>query len=89
MYAPGTTYNLFAGKDASRALAKMSFKPEDVNSRDLSDLTQEQLKVLDDWAVKFETKRKYPVVGTLAPYSPSTKELSPSESGTPAPEPAE
>jgi membrane-associated progesterone receptor component len=73
MYAPGTTYNLFAGKDASRALAKMSFKPEDVNSRDLSDLTEEQLKVLSDWAAKFEFKRKYPIVGLLAPYAPDVE----------------
>ena len=36
---------LVPGLDASRALAKMSFDPADVNSRDLSDLTPEQLKV--------------------------------------------
>lgn len=71
MYKPGTTYNCFAGKDASKALAKMSFAPEDLNSRDLSDLTAEQKKVLDDWADKFENKRKYPIVGTLKPYVPS------------------
>jgi membrane-associated progesterone receptor component len=57
-----------SGKDVSRALAKMSFEPDDINSRVLSDLTPEQLKVLDDWDEKFENKKKYPVVGTLPPY---------------------
>lgn len=65
MYGVGGPYHIFAGIDASRALAKMSFKPEDVNSHDLSDLTTEQLKTLTDWEVKFQNSRKYPVVGTL------------------------
>jgi membrane-associated progesterone receptor component len=72
-YGPGGSYHLFAGIDASRALAKMSFEPEDVNSSDLSDLTEEQLKILDDWEDKFQKKRLYPLVGRLvsptAPHS--------------------
>lgn len=68
MYKPGSGYFRFAGLDVSRALAKMSFEVDDINSRKLSDLTKEELKVLDDWAVKFETKKLYPVVGTLPPY---------------------
>jgi len=68
MYKPGSSYHRFAGKDVSRALAKMSFEPSDIDSRDLSDLTPEQMKVLDDWADKFENKKLYPVVGTLPPY---------------------
>jgi len=67
MYKPGSSYHLFAGKDSSRALAKMSFDAADVGSRDLTDLTPEQLAVLADWASKFEHKKKYPVVGTLPP----------------------
>lgn len=65
MYKPGATYNLFAGKDASKALAKMSFKDEDLASRDLSDLTETQKQTLDDWVAKFENKRLYPVVGDI------------------------
>ena len=64
-YGPGGSYHLFAGIDASRALAKMSFDAEDVNSSDLSDLTEEQLKILDDWEEKFQKKRLYPLVGRL------------------------
>jgi hypothetical protein len=40
-------------RDASRALAKMSFKPEDVNG-DLEGLTYAETDVLNDWeAVSF------------------------------------
>ena len=64
-YGKGGGYHLFAGKDASRALAKMSFDPKDLASHDLSDLTPEQQKTLSDWERKLVTVRKYPVVGTL------------------------
>lgn len=55
----------FPGIDASRALAKMSFKEEDLSSRDLSELTAEQQKTLVDWEKKFIVSRKYPVVGSI------------------------
>jgi membrane-associated progesterone receptor component len=65
MYGPGGPYNIFVGIDASRALAKMSFKEEDLQNNDLSDLTEAEKKVLEDWRVKLIETRKYPVVGTL------------------------
>lgn len=65
MYGKGGPYHIFAGIDASRALAKMSFNEEDLKSNDLSDLTPEQLKVLGDWEKKFVETRKYPVVGEI------------------------
>jgi membrane-associated progesterone receptor component len=65
MYGPDSAYNKFIGIDASRALAKMSFDPADLESSDLSDLTPEQLKTLDDWVKKFVETKKYPVVGRL------------------------
>ena len=43
-------------------LAKMSLDPKDV-TEDVSDLTADERKVLDDWVVKFEAK--YPVVGRV------------------------
>jgi membrane-associated progesterone receptor component len=65
MYGKGGPYNLFVGVDASRALAKMSFKEEDLNSRETGDLTPEQQKTLAQWETKFIDARKYPVVGTI------------------------
>ncbi|CAK9221221.1 unnamed protein product [Sphagnum jensenii] len=62
-YGPGGSYAVFSGKDASRALAKMSTKSEDV-SADLDGLTEKEIQVLDDWDKKF--KAKYPVVGHVA-----------------------
>lgn len=62
-YGPGGSYAMFAGKDASRALAKMSKNDEDVIGS-LHGLTEKELGVLDDWDKKFEAK--YPIVGSLA-----------------------
>jgi len=64
-YGPGGGYNRFAGKDVSRALAKMSFDPEDIESHDLSDLTDRQKSTLSDWIKTYENKKGYPVVGKL------------------------
>ncbi|KAG6543562.1 hypothetical protein Mapa_015056 [Marchantia paleacea] len=61
-YGPGKPYAVFAGKDATRALAKMSTKAEDV-SPSLEGLTEKEIGVLDNWEKKFVTK--YPVVGTV------------------------
>lgn len=65
MYGTGGPYAMFAGRDASRCLAKMSFKEEDLNSRDLSDLTSSELNILREWEDKFRNKKKYPCVGVL------------------------
>jgi hypothetical protein len=43
--APNGPYSVFAGRDASRALAKMSFDPADLNSSNISDLTEDEIKV--------------------------------------------
>lgn len=62
-YGPGGAYAMFSGKDASRALAKMSTKSEDVVA-DIDDLTEKEIGVLDDWDRKFAAK--YPVVGHVS-----------------------
>ena len=41
-------YNHFAGKDASRALALMSFDANDVENTDISDLDEMNVKFLMD-----------------------------------------
>ena len=48
MYGKGGSYNLFAGKDASKALGKSSLKEDDA-SPDYSDLPEAEMKVLNDW----------------------------------------
>lgn len=58
----GGPYNCFAGIDCSRALAKVSLEPADLNA-DCADLQASERDVLDDWVVKFESK--YPFVGRL------------------------
>lgn len=64
-YGPNGAYDKFAGVDASRALAKMSFDPSDVENPDTSDLSEKEKKVLDDWIKTFEERKKYPCVGIL------------------------
>ena len=64
-YGPGCSYHRFAGKDASRALAKMSFDPSDTENTDTSDLSEKELKVLRDWITTFETRKNYPCVGRI------------------------
>jgi len=65
LYSEGCSYFRFAGKDVSRALAKMSFQPEDIENMSTIDLTEKQLEVLDDWCETFENKKLYPCVGRL------------------------
>ncbi|GLT35974.1 hypothetical protein SLA2020_103820 [Shorea laevis] len=61
-YGPGGPYALFAGKDASRALAKMSFEEKDLTG-DISGLGPFELDALQDWEYKFMSK--YAKVGTI------------------------
>lgn len=63
-YGPGGSYAMFAGRDASRALALLSFKPEDINGN-LEGLSDAELEILQDWECKF--MEKYPRVGQLVP----------------------
>ncbi|KAI8478832.1 hypothetical protein Bbelb_434300 [Branchiostoma belcheri] len=63
-YGKGGGYNALAGKDCTRAVAKWSLEPEDLNS-DISDLTEDQLKSLDE-VYKGVYLAKYPVVGYMS-----------------------
>lgn len=62
-YGEGCPYNLFVGVDASRALALMSLDKADACNPDTSDLTEKQIKTLNDWVTTFEERKMYPVVG--------------------------
>ncbi|KAL8126106.1 membrane steroid-binding protein 1-like [Apium graveolens] len=70
-YGPGGPYALFAGKDASRALAKMSFEDKDLTA-DLTGLGVFELEALQDWEYKFMSK--YVKVGTIKQTVPVTDE---------------
>ncbi|XP_021300012.1 membrane steroid-binding protein 2-like [Herrania umbratica] len=70
-YGPGGPYALFAGKDASRALAKMSFEEKDLTG-DISGLGPFELEALQDWEYKFMSK--YVKVGTIKKTVPVTEE---------------
>eukprot|EP00252_Welwitschia_mirabilis_P002851 TRINITY_DN1286_c0_g1_i1.p1 TRINITY_DN1286_c0_g1~~TRINITY_DN1286_c0_g1_i1.p1 ORF type:complete len:103 (-),score=14.16 TRINITY_DN1286_c0_g1_i1:197-505(-) len=61
-YGPGGSYGIFAGRDATRALAKMSKNEEDICGS-LDGLSEKEMSTLNDWEKKFEAK--YPAVGTL------------------------
>ncbi|KAL6883531.1 hypothetical protein ACP4OV_010945 [Aristida adscensionis] len=66
-YGPGGSYEMFAGRDASRALAKMSFEPQDLTG-DIAGLTPVELGSLNDWEYKFTSK--YVKVGTIKRTAP-------------------
>ncbi|GMN60032.1 hypothetical protein TIFTF001_029121 [Ficus carica] len=75
-YGPGGPYSMFTGKEASRALALLSFKAEDINGN-LEDLGPGDLQILEDWEDKF--MEKYAKVGRLV--TESTTATSHAESG--------
>lgn len=64
-YGSGGPYHKFSGKDATRALGKMSLADEDVATADTSDFEEKHHKTLNDWIKTFEQRKKYPIVGRL------------------------
>ncbi|XP_055835218.1 probable steroid-binding protein 3 [Solanum dulcamara] len=71
-YGPGGAYAMFIGRDASRALALLSFKPEDINGN-LEGLSDAELEILQDWECKF--MEKYAQVGQLVPKKTLTENI--------------
>ncbi|XP_047467206.1 neudesin [Mugil cephalus] len=63
-YGKGAPYNALAGKDATRAVAKMSLNAADLTS-DTTGLTEQQLQSLDS-VFEGTYKTKYPIVGYTA-----------------------
>ncbi|KAI7823130.1 cytochrome b5-like heme/steroid binding domain-containing protein [Kickxella alabastrina] len=62
-YGPGASYNVFAGRDASRLLATQSFDDDDAPIDTLDDLTAEDMESLDAYVGLFTVK--YRCVGEL------------------------
>eukprot|EP01130_Rhizamoeba_saxonica_P007389 TRINITY_DN298_c0_g1_i1.p1 TRINITY_DN298_c0_g1~~TRINITY_DN298_c0_g1_i1.p1 ORF type:complete len:143 (-),score=41.81 TRINITY_DN298_c0_g1_i1:30-458(-) len=55
-YGPGGSYHLFAGRDATRALALASFEEEHLNNPTIDGLTTSDLETLDGWVETYEFK---------------------------------
>ncbi|KAN0064387.1 Dihydrodipicolinate synthase [Thecaphora frezii] len=67
-YGPGGPYGNFAGRDASRGMAKQSFDLDIITPLDkpidlLDDLTQSEIKNMNEWEAMFTGK--YGIVGEL------------------------
>lgn len=64
-YGPGGPYSVFAGRDASRALATFSVDANLFKETydDLSDLKPSQMDSVKEWEMQF--LEKYPVIGKL------------------------
>ncbi|XP_038074776.1 neudesin-like [Patiria miniata] len=63
-YGKGATYNPLAGKDCTRAVAKMSLDPQDLTA-DVTGLSKEELDSLDK-VFREVYMAKYPVVGHMS-----------------------
>jgi membrane-associated progesterone receptor component len=61
-YGPGGTYHVYAGREAARALAKMSLSAEECTG-EISDLDEKEMITLEKWEAKFSAK--YKVVGQV------------------------
>lgn len=77
-YGPGGPYAMFAGRDASRALALLSFKPQDINGN-IEGLGPDELEILQDWEDKFI--EKYPNVGKLVAEPTKTEQTEAQQQG--------
>ncbi|KAJ5495658.1 Membrane steroid-binding protein 2 [Penicillium diatomitis] len=61
-YSATGQYRVFAGKDASRALARSSLKPEECVP-EWHDLDEKEKKTLDEWYTFFS--KRYNIVGKV------------------------
>jgi membrane-associated progesterone receptor component len=74
LYGPGGKYNIFAGKDCTRAFALMSTSGEECNRRDVDDLNSTHRATLRQWIKVFS--EKYVVVGDYSPVDACIVDLS-------------
>eukprot|EP01098_Paradermamoeba_levis_P003105 TRINITY_DN1446_c0_g4_i1.p1 TRINITY_DN1446_c0_g4~~TRINITY_DN1446_c0_g4_i1.p1 ORF type:complete len:215 (-),score=52.49 TRINITY_DN1446_c0_g4_i1:229-819(-) len=76
-YGPGGSYQMFAGRDVTRALAKSSFEEVDLANPSTEGFSFWEKDTLEGWIQSFEMK--YEVVGFI---SPSTSTSSPTSTST-------
>ena len=65
LYGPDGTYSCYAGREAGKAMAKMSFDESDFDRFDLDSLSVYERECLKAWITKFTVQRQYPIVGKL------------------------
>jgi membrane-associated progesterone receptor component len=63
-YGPGSAYHVYAGREAARALGKMSLAESECTG-EIDDLSEREKTILEEWETKFATK--YKVVGQVRP----------------------
>jgi len=76
-YGPNGAYHIFAGRDASRALAKGSLDLQDVENSSIADLDPMEIETLGEWVAKYDIS--YHVVGQLIKPSDPPPVLLPKE----------
>ena len=64
-YKPGSSYNVFAGRDASTAFVTGKFTAEESAQPGLDTLTIKELPGLETWRVFYQDDPKYKFVGKL------------------------
>jgi membrane-associated progesterone receptor component len=62
-YGPEGEYHIFAGRDASRGLAKMSLEMKDVENSSIDDLSLSERDSLSNWCARLEAK--YTIAGHI------------------------
>lgn len=77
-YGPGAPYAVYAGRDASRAFALLSFEPKDITGN-IEGLSASELDVLQGWEDKY--MEKYVKVGQLVGAERNQIETEPTENG--------
>lgn len=63
-YGPSGSYASLAGREASRAVARLNFDEKELCNYSLDDLTSRERQTLEKWVKKFRS-RNYPIVGTM------------------------
>lgn len=61
-YGPGGAYHVYAGREAARALGKMSLEESECTG-EIDDLSEKEKTTLEQWETKFASK--YKVVGQV------------------------
>ena len=63
-YGPSGSYASLAGREASRAVAKLNFDERELCNDNLDDLKARERRTLEKWVEKFRN-RNYPIIGIL------------------------